>query len=83
MPPSREALEQRLNGRGQDDPAVIAARMTQAVEEMSHFIQSDYLVVNNDFEQALAELAAIIACHRLATPRQQDVLGGLLNNLLN
>ncbi|HEY7774897.1 MAG TPA: guanylate kinase [Kineobactrum sp.] len=83
LPPSREALEQRLNGRGQDDPAVIAARMTQAVEEMSHFVQSDYLVVNNDFEQALAELAAIITCHRLATPRQHQVLAGLLDNLLN
>lgn len=83
LPPSRETLEQRLNGRGQDDPEVIAARMTQAVEEMSHFTQSDYLVVNNDFDQALTELAAIITCHRLATSRQQQALGGLLDNLLN
>lgn len=82
LPPSRQTLEQRLTGRGQDGPEVIAARMAQAVEEMSHFVQSDFLVVNNDFEQALAELQAIIVCHRLQTSRQQQVLSGLLQNLL-
>lgn len=83
LPPSRQALEQRLTGRGQDDPAIIAARMAQAVEEMSHYIQSDFLVVNNDFEQALAELEAIIVCQRLQTTRQQEVLTDLLRNLLD
>ncbi|MDO8860166.1 guanylate kinase [Haliea sp. E1-2-M8] len=83
LPPSRQALEQRLTGRGQDDPAIIAARMAQAVEEMSHYIQSDFLVVNNDFEQALAELAAIVVCQRLQTTRQQEVLTDLLLNLLD
>lgn len=83
LPPSRQALEQRLTGRGQDDPAIIAARMAQAVEEMSHYIQSDFLVVNNDFEQALAELEAIVVCQRLQTARQQEVLTGLLRNLLD
>jgi len=83
LPPSRQALEQRLTGRGQDDPAIIAARMAQAVEEMSHYIESDFLVVNNDFEQALAELEAIVVCQRLQTARQQDALTDLLRNLLN
>lgn len=83
LPPSRQALEQRLTGRGQDDPAIIASRMAQAVEEMSHYIQSDFLVVNNDFEQALAELDAIVACQRLQTPRQQEVLTSLLRDLLD
>lgn len=83
LPPSRQALEQRLTGRGQDGPGIIAARMAQAVEEMSHYIESDYLVVNNDFEQALAELAAIVVCQRLQTTRQQDVMTDLLRNLLD
>jgi guanylate kinase len=83
LPPSRPALEQRLTGRRQDDPAIIAARMAQAVEEMSHYIESDFLVVNSDFEQALAELEAIVVCQRLQTARQQDALTDLLRNLLN
>ncbi|MCR9185473.1 MAG: guanylate kinase [Halieaceae bacterium] len=82
LPPSREALEQRLTGRGQDDPAVIASRLAEAVEEMSHYVQSDYLVVNNDFETALAELEAIVLSHRLQTPRQQQALSELLQGLL-
>ncbi len=82
LPPSREALEQRLTGRGQDDPAVIASRLAEAVEEMSHYVQSDYLVVNNDFEVALAELEAIVLSHRLQTPRQQQALSELLQGLL-
>jgi guanylate kinase len=83
LPPSRQALEQRLTGRGQDDPAIIATRMAQAVEEMSHYVESDFLVVNNDFEQALTELEAIVVCQRLQTTRQQEVLTGLLRNLLD
>jgi guanylate kinase len=83
LPPSRQALEQRLTGRGQDDPAIIATRMAQAVEEMSHYVESDFLVVNNDFEQALTELEAIVVCQRLQTTRHQEVLTGLLRNLLD
>ena len=83
LPPSRQALEQRLTGRGQDNPDIIASRMALAVEEMSHYIQSDFLVVNNDFEQALAELEAIVVCQRLQTARQQDVLTDLLRDLLD
>jgi len=83
MPPSREALEQRLNSRGQDDSAIIEARMAEAVEEMSHYTDGDYLVVNNIFEQALQELQAIVTCQRLRTPRQQQVLGEMLSGLLS
>jgi guanylate kinase len=82
VPPSRETLEQRLNSRGQDDVAIIEARMAEAVEEMSHYGESDYLVVNTDFEQALDELQAIIACQRLRTSRQRDALGEMLAGLL-
>ena len=82
LPPSREALEQRLNARGQDDAAVIAARMAEAVEEMSHFEAGDYVVINRDFDQALAELEAIVICHRLGTERQRQAHAELLEDLL-
>ncbi len=82
LPPSRPVLAERLTQRGQDEQSVIDHRMAQAVEEMSHYIESDFLVVNNDFEQALAELRAIITSQRLRTPRQSAVLSELLNELL-
>ncbi|MDP4652380.1 MAG: guanylate kinase [Haliea sp.] len=82
LPPSREALQQRLTGRGQDGPAVIASRLAEAVEEMSHYVQSDYLLVNNVFEDALAELDAIVLSQRLRTPRQEELLSPLLQDLL-
>ena len=83
LPPSRKTLEQRLTARGQDDAGIIAGRMAQAVEEMSHYVEADYLVVNRDFEQALDELEAIIVSHRLGIARQQEALGELLRDLLN
>jgi len=60
LPPSRAALEERLTGRGQDAPEVIARRMGEAVSEMSHYKEFDHLVVNDDFNAALADLKAII-----------------------
>ncbi len=83
LPPSREALQQRLNRRGQDDAGIIATRMSVAVEEISHYVQSDYLVVNKDFDQALDELQSIVHSHRLLTSRQQDILSDLLKDLLH
>jgi guanylate kinase len=83
LPPSRETLEQRLNARGQDDPAVIEARMAEAVEEMSHYVESDFLVVNREFDTALAELEAIITSQRLRTSRQREVQVELLRELLD
>jgi guanylate kinase len=59
LPPSLAALEARLRGRG-DDSAVIARRMRDAQREISHYPEYDYLVVNDDFDQALAALAAIL-----------------------
>ncbi len=82
VPPSRETLEQRLNARGQDNASIIEARMAEAVEEMSHYTEADYLVVNKDFEQALGELQAIITCQRLRTARQRQALGEMLAGLL-
>jgi len=82
LPPSIEVLEQRLRHRGQDDEAVIARRMRDAVNEMSHYAEFDYLVVNDDFETALDELRSIIVSNRLTLRQQQIKLEGLLKDLL-
>jgi guanylate kinase len=82
LPPSREALLQRLKLRGQDKPGIIESRMNAAVKEMSHYVESDYLVVNRDFDQALEELQAIVISHRLLSSRQQEILSDLLQDLL-
>jgi guanylate kinase len=83
LPPSRKTLEERLNARGQDDPETIARRMRDAISEMSHYREYDYLVVNDDFEQALAELRSIIVASRLATVRQAERYRNLIAGLLD
>lgn len=83
LPPSRDALEQRLNARGQDGADTIQRRLSEAAEEMSHYTESDYLVINNQFELALTELQAIITSARLRTGKQVSELATLLQNLLN
>jgi len=83
LPPSRQALEERLNGRGQDDAEVIAKRMAQAKDEMSHYSEFEYLVVNDDFSLALTELRAIITAQRLQARRQHQQANNLINELLS
>ena len=82
LPPSRQALQERLSLRGQDDLSVIEGRMNAAVAEMSHYVESDFLVVNKDFDQALDQLQCIVASQRLRTARQQEILPSMLQNLL-
>ena len=82
LPPSLEALRQRLEGRGQDDETIIKRRMQDAVNEMSHYAEFDYLVVNDDFDQALHELKSIIEANRLRQLRQERKLEHLLIELL-
>lgn len=82
LPPSRAALEQRLRNRGQDGDEVIARRMRDAVSEMSHCFEFDYLVINDDFDTALGELAAIVRANRLREPRQAAAHDALLKSLL-
>ncbi|MHB1140253.1 MAG: guanylate kinase [Sulfuricaulis sp.] len=72
LPPSRAALQERLTGRGQDAPEVIARRMREAVSEMSHYKEFDHLVVNDDFNAALADLKAIIRGDGSPRPVQMD-----------
>ena len=82
LPPSRQALEDRLRGRGQDGDEVIARRMQDAVSEMSHYAEFDFLVINDDFDTALEELGAIITANRLRTPLQASQHGEMLDELL-
>ncbi len=63
LPPSREALEKRLRSRATDSAEVIARRLRDAVSDMSHWREFDYVVVNDDFEKAVADLAAIVLAH--------------------
>ncbi|MFN7572037.1 MAG: guanylate kinase, partial [Betaproteobacteria bacterium] len=70
LPPSIDALEARLKHRGQDVPAVIARRLLAAGAEIAHAPEFDYVIVNEDFELALAQLAAVVAAARLRYPAQ-------------
>lgn len=70
IPPSLEALRQRLTNRRQDSAAVIQRRMKDAQKEISHWAEFDQLVVNDDFNTALEELLAIINDHRMQIPHR-------------
>jgi guanylate kinase len=82
LPPSKSALEQRLRGRGQDDDSVIARRMRDAENEISHYIEFDYLIVNDDFDVALSELVSIISARRHSMAIQKALQEPLLKTLL-
>lgn len=81
LPPSLAELERRLRNRGQDSPEVIARRLAAAREDMTHALEYDYLVVNERFELALADLRAIVRSQRLTVARQQTALADLLHQL--
>ena len=82
LPPSQAALEERLRKRQQDSEEIIQRRMRDARSEMSHYPEYDYLIINDDFEDALAELTAIFRAGRLRLNRQiqhhQTLLAGLI-----
>lgn len=82
LPPSRAELERRLRGRAQDSDVVIAARMQAAVEEMTHYVEYDYLVINDHFDQALADLRAIVRARRLHCAFQAQRWSGVVSELL-
>lgn len=83
LPPSCDELERRLANRGTDAHATIARRMRDAVSEMSHYDEYDYLVINDDFTTALRELQALVIAQRLSLTRQQNSHGPLLAALLS
>ena len=82
LPPSREALEQRMRARGQDSEEVIARRLAAAREEMSHYAEFDYVIVNEVFETAVEEMCAVFRASRLRRAEQEARHAGLIRALL-
>lgn len=82
LPPSWQILEKRLRQRAQDEKSVIAKRMAQAHDEVAHYHEYDYLVVNDNFAKALADLSAIIRVRRLRLTVQKKEQANLLKKLL-
>lgn len=83
LPPSREELLKRLTGRGTDSQEIIDRRMQDAVSEMSHYGEFNYLIINDDFDSALQELRSIVIARRQRTTVQSQKQLSLLENLLN
>ena len=82
LPPSLTKLEQRLRARKQDNEEAIQQRMKQAREEMAHYKEYDYVIVNKDFEQAMSELVSIFMVRRLRRPAQEIRNKSLIIKLL-
>ena len=84
LPPSVPELEQRLHKRAQDDYETIHRRMAKAADEMSHWAEYDYVVINRDLDQAFADVKAVLAAERLKRERQpglSDFVRGLMAKL--
>jgi guanylate kinase len=82
VPPSIEELRMRLTGRGQDTEETINRRMTDAVNEMRHYSEFDYLVINDAFDLALADITTIFRAQRLRLHRQAAAHQTLLASLI-
>jgi len=82
LPPSQAELRTRLQGRGTDDKTVVDHRMANAVGEIEHYPEFDYLVINDDFNVALDELSAIFKAQRLTLSTQQLKHATMLKQLL-
>ena len=83
LPPSTEALRERLVNRGQDEQSVIDKRMAEAVSEMSHYDEFDYVLVNDEFSETLQELSSIVEAQRLRTAKQKVRHQALIESLLS
>lgn len=82
LPPSQQALRQRLTNRGQDSDEIIEGRMREAVSEMEHYDEYEYVIINDDFATALEDLKAVFRANRLQRDGQQQRHGELLKQLL-
>lgn len=82
LPPSKAALLNRLQSRAQDKATEISKRLALASEEMAHYIEYDYVIVNDDFDIALSQLKSIIIARRLLTPSQTQRHQALIEDLL-
>ena len=83
VPPSYEALLSRVQGRGTDAAEVIAQRLHNAHEEISHLFEFDYVIINQDFDRAAQELAAIVLAQRLKRTVQHERHRELIDQLLH
>lgn len=83
LPPSIDTLMTRLTSRRQDQPEVIQQRLAQAREEISHYVEADYLIVNDQFDTALDELLAVVKSQRLTLAAQERRFQVLLQSLLS
>ncbi len=83
LPPSLSALETRLKGRATDSEEVIQRRMAKAVDEMSHYDEYDFVIVNDDFDDALSQMASVFQAMRTKTALIQQKHGNLINDLLS
>lgn len=83
LPPDRQSLRQRLSNRGQDSQEVIEKRLAGSVNEMAQYVNFDYVVINDNFDVALAELKSIIIANRLTLAKQQERHAGRIEQLLS
>jgi guanylate kinase len=81
LPPSAQALRERLTGRNQDSPAVIERRLAAAREEISHVSEFDYVIINSDFDEAVEDLVSIVRSARLRCSMQLSRHGKLVSSL--
>ena len=82
LPPSTEALRERLTGRGQDDAPVIERRMQSARDEITHYTEADFVVLNDVFNEALSDLESIIYSQQPAQTPQSECLASVIADLL-
>lgn len=81
LPPSKEELEKRLRGRGTDSDEVIAKRLGQSCDDIKHYDEFDYVVINDDFDSAVGQLASIFHANRVTRMKQQQKNATLLADL--
>ena len=74
LPPSHDELERRLRARAQDEEDVVQARMAKAADEISHWAEYDYVIVNRDLDESLANIRSILAAERLKRDRQTGLV---------
>ncbi len=83
LPPSMAVLAQRLTGRGTDSDEVIARRLAAARDEMRHVVEFDYVIINDELQQALGDLLAVVRASRLRLETQRVRQSAVLNDLLS
>lgn len=83
LPPSKQALNQRLHARGQDSAEIIERRMQSAIQEMEHYDEYQYLIINDDFERAVSELDTLLCSQHLTIAQQSLRHQAVIKDLLS